>query len=188
MNLPMYLALDTESGGIPKECSLLTAYFAALDKDLNTIASLDLKMKPDNGMYVVEAQGMDVNRINLIEHDKVAVTCKEAATLIWKFLNAQSFGGQNKLIPLGHNVTHDISFINTHTISRKAWEAFVRYHVLDTTTLALACQLKGKLPADLYIGLGYLAEYFKAPAFEAHTAKGDTEATIFVAKSLMNLM
>jgi DNA polymerase III alpha subunit (gram-positive type) len=188
MNLPMYVAFDTESGGLLEEHSLLSAHFSVLDKDLNEIASLDLKTKPDNGNYILTAGGLEVNKINLVEHDKVAVTCKEAATLIWKFLNFHSFGGQIKLIPVGHNVAHDIKLINAQTIGRKAWEAFVRYHVLDTATLALACQVIGKLPADMSISLGVLAKHFNAPEFEAHTAKGDTQATVFVAKNLISIL
>jgi oligoribonuclease (3'-5' exoribonuclease) len=44
-----YIWFDTETGGLnPKIHSLLTAYFAIVDKDLNLIAELSLQLKPSD--------------------------------------------------------------------------------------------------------------------------------------------
>lgn len=187
MTMPVYLAFDVEAGGIHTGFSLLSAYFAVLDKDLNIMGDLNLLIKPDDGVYILSAGGMKVNKIDIVEHDKHAITYKEAATAIYDFIKKWSANGANKLIPLGHNVSFDISFVVAKTLSKKSWDQFVGYRTMDTTTLSLALIQTGKLPLQ-NAGLEVLAKHFNAPTFEAHTAKGDTHATIHVAKSLLEMM
>jgi len=95
----MFLALDTETGGIGPDKSLLTLYAVALDDNLNPVAfsgddfkvaggilELDLKLKPDDGIYRVTGEALGINGINLSEHDKEAIPCKKAGTLLYEFL------------------------------------------------------------------------------------------------------
>lgn len=188
MTTPIYLAMDIESGGITSHFSLLSVYFAVLDDEFNILDDLDLKIKPDDGVYILSAGGMAVNKIDIVEHDKTAICEKEAATKIYDFVKKHSDNGKTKLIPLGHNVSFDIGFIVNKTLSKKSWDQFVGYRVLDTGGMAMILITAKKLPKDFKAGLGHMAEYFKAPAFEAHTAKGDVEATIFVAKKLLEMI
>ena len=71
-----YLVMDIESGGLGHECSLLTAYLMVLDENLAPGAELSLAVKPENELYVLTAQGMGVNGIDLQKHDKLAETPK----------------------------------------------------------------------------------------------------------------
>jgi DNA polymerase III epsilon subunit-like protein len=183
--LPHYIALDTETGGIPKHTSLLTAYFAILTEDFQLVGDLDLKMKPDDGVYLVEGEALGVNKIDLVSHTAAAMTYKEAATAIYQFL-AKHNPGKLKMIPIGHNVAFDIERVCDNTLTKKSWENFVGYRKLDTGTMALDRQATGHLPRDISAGLGSLAKYFDVE-FEAHTAKGDTWATIHVCRAMLNL-
>jgi hypothetical protein len=54
--------------------------------------------------------------------------------------------------------------------------------------MAIALIAAGRLPKDFSASLGHMAKYFDAPTFEAHTARGDTMTTIFVAKKLLEMM
>lgn len=185
--IPTYIAYDTETGGIPDETSLLTAYFAILNKDFQLMSELDIAIKPDNDLYVVNAQGLGVNKINLVEHDKIALSQKEAASAIYDFLYRAN-PAKLKLIPIGHNVHYDTSKIIKNTLSKKSWDNFVGYRQLDTGTVALACQAVGLLGPDVTAGLESMCRHFNVINKGPHTAKGDTWATVEVLIHLLNLM
>lgn len=188
-----YIALDLESGGIGHDKSLLTAYIAVLDEDLNPFDStstcgyitvpLDLKMKPDDGVYKVEAEALAINKIDILSHDREAITYKEAAKKIFEYLEQVNPGGKEKLIPLGHNVAFDIQFLTAHTLSKKTWDKYVSYRTLDTGTIGQYLIAKSDLP-DMKASLGEIAKHYGV-RFAAHTAKGDTEACIEIMKKML---
>lgn len=171
----VYVTMDLETGGIGIETSLLTGYFGFLDADLNLIGGLDLKVKPNEGKpYVVQAQGMSVNKIDLIEHDKVAITESEAGGQLMLALKKYSNNGKIKLIPIGHNVQFDIIHINEHLLSKKNFDQFVSYRKLDTGTIAQFFKLCGFIAPDKTGSLEYLADLFGVKFKDrAHTAESD---------------
>jgi hypothetical protein len=181
-----YLSCDIESGGPELKHSLLSAYFVVLDEDLQTVyGELDLKSKPNDGNYIVRAEGLSVNGINLVEHDKEAVIESKAATLLYEFLEKHSPQGSLKLMPFGHGIEHDIEFIKEHLT--KNWNKFVSYRYLDTGCIVQFLKLTGKVSRDLGGSLKELGEYFDISMNNLHTAKGDTWATIEVLRKLRDL-
>jgi DNA polymerase III alpha subunit (gram-positive type) len=179
-----YVALDLETGGIGHDKSLLTAYLAILDENMNVVEELDLKIKPNDDIYVLTAEALDINKIDIISHDKIAVSEKIAAQQVYNFLNATTNDGKNKLTPLGHNVQFDIQFLCNKTISKKSWDKFCTYRVLDTGVVAQFLIAQEVLP-HMNASLGTLAQHYGI-TFEAHTAKGDTLATVAVMKRMLN--
>lgn len=175
MNDCVYVAMDLETGGIGLECSLLTGYFGFLDANLNLLDGLDLKVKPNDGKpYVVQAGGLAVNGINLIEHDKVAITESEAGAQLMMALKKHSKSGKIKLIPIGHNVQFDILHIYEHLLSKKHFDNFVSYRKLDTGTIAQFFKLCGFIAPDKSGSLEYLADLFGVKFKDrAHTAESD---------------
>lgn len=184
MKKPMYIALDTETGGLGSSVSLLSVYFVILDEDFNLIDELDLLTKPDDGIFHVEGQALGINKIDLAKHHLEAITYKQAATKIYNLLAANK--GDQHLIPIGHNVTFDIQKVCNNTLNKKSWDCFVGYRKLDTGDMAIDRIITGHLPKDLNAGLGSLAKHFNIE-FEAHTAKGDTWATVKVCKAMLDL-
>jgi hypothetical protein len=182
-----YLAVDNETGGF-EGTSLLTSYLAVLDSDMNILGELDLAVRPDNGIYCVEAGGLAVNKINLIEHDKIALSYSEAGKRLREFLLAWSLGGEIKLIPFGHNVTFDVIGLRV-LLSRANLEQYTSYRKFDTAVIAQFLKFCGKIPEDVSGSLGSLATYFNIDADPAtlHTAKGDVIRTIAVAKAMKAL-
>lgn len=182
-----YLAFDTEAGGVTEDSSLLEAYFDVLDEHFNVVASCWLKTKPDSGVYQLTAGGMDVNKIDIIQHDKVALTYSKAADALRLFLYTQSNGGKEKLVPLGHGVAGDIDLI-VRTLfkgNRDKWTQYASVNRLDTGVIAQYLKVKQVLPSDLGLGLEDLCEYFKIGIKGwAHTAPGDTRMTVEVFKRL----
>lgn len=184
-----YLALDCETGGTASQTSLLTTYLAVLDQELNLVDDLYLNCKPDNGVYIVTGKGMEVNGINLGEHDKISETYKECGTLLYNFLHRNTNFGKLKLIPLGHGVKFDCLRMSNDLISEGSWQKFVSYRVLDTATLGLFAIQLGLLPPDIEAGLSDLAKYFKVGEQNktGHNAKHDVELSIGVYKKFLKL-
>jgi hypothetical protein len=81
-----YIALDCEAGGIPARSSLLQLYLCVLDEYFNFVDGLLLNLKPNDGMYHLTAEGMNVNKINFVLHDKEAMTYKQGGTELYNFL------------------------------------------------------------------------------------------------------
>jgi len=182
-----YIALDTETGGVTPETSLLTLFLAVLNENFCVVDELDLKVKPDDGNYVTTARALEINKINLIEHDKVAIPYKEAKTLLYKFIE-KNYQGE-KLIPVGHGVAFDVRRIYPTLISQGSWENFVSYRVLDTGNAAQFLRAAGLFPRDVSGSLGSLVEYFKLPSKgELHNAKTDVLQTVEVLKCLLNIV
>ena len=182
-----YLCFDVEAGGVTEDHSLLSAYFVVIDEDLKTIhGELDLLVKPDDGNYIVSAQALEVNKINLIEHDKVAITESKAGQLLYNFLKTHSPDGP-KLTPLGHNIAFDVQFIKKHLLN-KAFNQYVSYRMLDTSSIIQLMKLRGTVSRDLAGSLSEIAAYFGISTITnvPHTAKGDTWMVIEILRKIMN--
>ena len=183
-----YIFLDCEMGGLEKEkYSLLTAYLLFVDDDFNPIDDLYLRVKPDDGIYHVCGSAMAVNKIDLKEHDKTAVTYKEAGGSLYNWLKNVSNNGQIKLIPVGHGVYYDVDWILHFILNKKTWDNFVSYRKIDTQAIAQFMRACGRYPSDEEAGtsLGALGVYFKVPVKEEelHDAKTDTLLTLEVFKA-----
>lgn len=192
MSNAVYLPFDCESGGIGAEISLLTAHFAVCDQDFNVIDELALAVKPKevdetgSTIYRVTAAALSINGINLIDHDKVAVTKEQAGQMLreflWKYKPQKGF-----LIPVGKNIGGDVDWVNNHILGEKEWRKFVSYRTYDITTLVHLLKRVGKLPLEAPESLEGLAR-FKGHNFIAHTARGDNMAGIEVVKWLESLL
>lgn len=180
-----YIALDIETGGIGHDKSLLTAYLMTLDENFEPTGAILLETKPKDGIYSITAQALEINGINLIEHDKKAITYQEAGTQLYEFLDG-SYDGE-KLIPIGHNVAFDIKFLQAKLISSGSWNTFVSYRVLDTGVIAQYLKAVGKMPVEVSGSLGSLRSHFGVEQRTEHTADGDTKMTVDVLKAMLEV-
>jgi hypothetical protein len=168
-----------------------------LDENFKCIQSLDLLVKPDinkderggRSIYSLQAEAMAVNKIDLIHHDSVAITYKEAKPIVYQWLqDMNSIYGY--LTPFGNLVGQDIDKICESVISRGAWESFVDRRVIELSSLGKTLQSLGKIPETQSLSLSKISEYF---GFEVdkdllHTAQYDVEVGVFVLKKYMELM
>ena len=185
----MYIFLDNEMGGLEKDkYSLLSVYLMATDDDFNVIGDLYLYLKPDDGIYKVCGEAMNVNRIDLKVHDTKAITYKEGATKLYKWLDTLTDHGKVKATVVGHGVYGDVEWIIAHLLSRNTWENFTSYRKLDTSAVCQFLRACGMFPADVSGSLTSLAKYFGVPMDEnlTHSAKYDTELTFKVFMALKN--
>ena len=183
-----YLAFDVESGGVTDDHSLLSAYFVVIDEDLKKVyGELDLLVKPDNGNYVITPQALEVNKIDLIAHDKIAITESKAGQLLYNFLKLHAPDGTTKLTPLGHNIAFDVQFIKKHLLN-KAFNQYVSYRMLDTSSIIQFFKLTGLVSRDLAGSLSEIAAHFGISTITnvPHTAKGDTWMVIEILRKLVD--
>lgn len=189
MNL--YLSMDNETGGLDEKVCLLSTYLEVVDDTLQVIDSLELYVKPNDGVYTVEAEGLAINKIDLVEHDKIAITYSAAGQLLFNFLKKNSQDGKIRLIPLGKNVHSDVLGLQKTLLQKKNMDKFVSYRHLDITGIALSLQILGKLPAGMSLSLGSLAEHFGVHDLlqgSLHEAKYDAKVQILVFQKLLELM
>lgn len=187
-----YFIFDCETGGPSPEMSLLTLYGMVLDQNLEPIDSIGLTIKPNNGRYVIRSEAMAVNKIDIVKHDSIAIYEKEAAAQFYNF--AFKHGSQEKMTPIGHNLSMDIDFVKVHLLKDRenstgsSWGKFFSYRRIDTASIAQYLIISGKLPNDLDGSLGSLAKYFKLSYDGAHNAQFDTELTLEVLKKQITLI
>jgi hypothetical protein len=187
------LCIDTETGGLPDDVSLLTAYFGFFklqNKNLEFVDELDLLIKPIDGVYKITSESIMINKIDLVQHDRLAINQKEAGTKLYnKLSDWQKLANNEKIVPVGHNIGFDINKITKNLISSGSWNNFVSYRVLDTSTIVQFLKLSGKLPQNLSGSLSHLLNYFKLEKEiqgSAHEARYDALGTLLVLQKLID--
>jgi len=190
-------------GGRELKYSLLTAYFMVTDEEFKILGDLYLEVKPDDGDYLVSGQGMSVNKINLQQHDAVALPYKQAKPLLYAFLRHHSAGIVNgavtpnwmpvRLTPVGHGVKGDIEHVIDKLISFGSWEQFCTYHYIDTSVCLQFLRVTGKIPKDTDGSIEALVRYFDVEPkgigeyTNYHNARFDTQMTAEVFRKMVEL-
>ncbi len=181
-----YLVIDTESGSRHATSTLLTAYFLVVNDAFQHMGCLDLKLKPEgDDHYIVDAQGLATNGINIVNHDHDAITCKQAKPLLYEFLKMHSVS--ERLTPLGHATKGDIRRITDNLISKGSWDQFCTYHFIDTSVVLQFLRACGKMPEDEDGSIQALAAYFNIPPATWHVAKFDAEITMKIFQKMVEL-
>jgi DNA polymerase III alpha subunit (gram-positive type) len=176
----MFVFIDTETGGLSPDYSLLTVAAAVTDKEFNILDTLQFSLRPSN-TYVVSPEAMQVNKIDLAQHAGEAIY-PDSARL--KFENLLTEGltrtGLRRLVPAGHNVGFDLSFLYAQIMPESDFRKYCTYPALDTASVARFLANAGviKSPCNLVS----LREQFGIDTGTAHSAHSDVLATIQLAK------
>ncbi len=182
----LYIAIDTETGGLDIETTLLTAAFIVFDEDFKQQGTLYLCVKPDDGIYRVTAQGLAVNGINIVKHDAVATSMKEAGTTLYKFLQHMTSDGYDKLIPVGKNTYFDLLRV-WQIVSRPTWEHFCSYQIIDINSAWRMLEITGKVSKLPKTSLTDLCNYLGVEITTLHDAACDAWATLECFKKMCEL-
>lgn len=183
-----YIFLDCEMGGKELQHSLLQAAFLVTDDTFDKKMVLNLLLKPDNGDYVINGESLAINQINLIEHDKKAISYKESSSILYEFLKSASQSGKDKVIPIGHGVRGDIKWITRTILSPGSWEHFCTYDCICTSVLFQFLKINKKIPQDMSGNLKTIAEYFQIKIDgQLHDALVDAHLTMEVYKNMLSL-
>lgn len=180
----MYLSIDTETGGLTNEVSLLTVGLVLADANFNIIQKEHIRLIPDDKIYRVNPEGMAINKINLVELAAPGVlTYKEAGTYLYKLLVQWSNDGKTKLIPVGKQLAGDTNKIFQCLMTKATWENFVSYRQLDVSAVYMFMKYVCGYDLPEKGSLKDLADFFGI-TYDAHNALGDAEATLEVLKRL----
>ena len=180
-----YISIDTETGGIGLDKSLLSVAMLVADKDFNIVDSLELFVIPDDGVFRVSPDGLKINKIDLTRDDFIPY--KKAGTVVYDFIKRNSLEGRDKLNVVGKQVNGDLNHIWDKLISRNTWEQFVSYRIIELTGIARYLQIAGKIPADVKGGMDSLLEYFGHSNDGAHDATFDANSNLVVLKEFLKL-
>lgn len=181
-----YVAFDTETTGLEwNDAELLQVCFVALDADLNILYNFNIMCKPDNNRnFRVSPEALAINKIDLLNHKKNASEYSQVKNL----LETRLFPLWKGVVPIGHNINFDISFIQEFIVSNVVWEKFVSRDALDTKRIASFLKETGILPPDIKTNLSELGKYFGIKCNHYHDAWNDTIVTIEVLKKLKSLV
>lgn len=185
-----YLFLDCEMGGADLQYSLLSVGFIVTNSNFDCVDTLSLNVKPDDGVYIVSAQGLNTNKIDLVQHDLVASPYKSVKKDVYDFLHRNSNGGSNKIIPVGHGIQGDIKHILKNLISIGSWNTFCSYHFLDTSVVFQFLRSLGKIPNNIDGSTNAIADYFNIgyDKNKLHTAIYDSDLTRLIYSKMVELI
>jgi DNA polymerase III epsilon subunit-like protein len=132
-----FVSIDLETGGLnPKENSLLEVGMASFI-DNKRGPELFLKIKYDN--YNVTDGAKKVNGFDVIEHEKTAISPKEALIKIKSyFKELMVLNNGKKMMAAGRNVNFDISFLRQFfkDYSDDGLDYYLSsYHLFDLTPI-----------------------------------------------------
>jgi DNA polymerase III alpha subunit (gram-positive type) len=192
--MEIYLAFDTETGGLsPVNNSLLTAYFAFCVKvsedKFKIIDELDLALTDPVG-YRVTQEALNINKINLKELQKTAITPAEAAKLLFQKLEKHTQNGNKKLTLIGQNIPFDEEFITLNLIPKTVWNKYVfQSDRLDTREILKKAKNQGKIPREQSLSLGAIANWLgvNVDQTKLHGAKYDTLVCIQVLEKAIRI-
>lgn len=184
-----YLLLDTETGGKdPSKGSLLSLHASLLNHELDTIRSIDLLLKPNQGdYYCIEPEAMATNRIDLTKHDKLAMTYERGAVQLSNFLSWHEVSYAGFPIALGHNVHFDIEAISGQLLPD--FKHRLSHRHMDTASIVILFKQAGIIPQTV-TNLQSVAEHFSIATSpeELHTAKGDAQLTLNIYKKMCSIL
>lgn len=189
----MYLFIDTETGGLTPRHSLLTLSCIGVDEKFQIVPTADgghglyLQLRHDE--YAVTAGALAVNKIDLLVHDKQAITLEAARVRVCSFIEqVLQKTGKKRLVPAGHNVAFDVQFLRAYLLDDPTWDRYFTYPALDTAAVARYLNAAGVYSGSY--SLSKLCERFlpEAAGADMHNAEIDNLVSIELAKKFVGLL
>lgn len=171
---------DVETGGLNETKNPITQYAAVVldGKTLKEIDRWETFIRP-YGDLTIEQRALDHTMVSMADINKGLSIEKfiDTAITFWEqYMVRGRTREQGRLIPVGHNVTFDLRFINYALAfcGKPNIEQWMHPNFIDTLVLSkLAFGVKG----DEKINLGAVCALTKIKLTDAHGAMNDTLAT-----------
>jgi len=173
-----YIFLDTETGGLdPSKNALLTVGMVVQGDDGDILGTLHLNIHPED--FIVEADALLINKINMMDHLEKALSRKDAARSISAWVS--HYFGEKKPHVVGHNTSFDLGFLD-QLFRETNTPIPYSYRSLDTMGNALFIKSLGVSVGDK-LGLEALMSFYgiHLPDHETlHNALTDAKMTRLV--------
>ena len=144
-----FLLLDLETTGFDEKKHQILEVGILVIKDFKVIDQFEVKIK--HREYTITAKAMEVNNINIVEHEKEALFEKEAAERMLEFLNKHKSEDDEGYIVIGQNVQFDIKFLEEMFLRAykiKEYRQVISYRNLDIMQLAMIKNIEGKISLE----------------------------------------
>lgn len=175
-----YIVFDCETGGLDENKNPITQFAAVIldGKTLKEIDRWETYIKPYNDL-VIEKKALDSTMVSMSDIN-LGVSVKEFVSTAIKFWESHrvksKFKDMGRLVPVGHNVTFDIAFIN-YALKLENKSDITEWfypNFIDTFPLA---KLAFCETGQEKINLGACCDRAKIKLTDAHGAMNDVEAT-----------
>lgn len=171
-----FIVVDTETTGLDAEKNQILEVAILVVKNFEPVDCFNIKIK--HREYTVSTRAMEVNKIDLVEHEKLAYTEKEASERIINFLSDHK--EEQGLIVVGQNVQFDLKFIENmlwRSYKTKEWREIISYRTFDLMSLSFIRNIEGKIKLEKQDLDSIIAAIGLESDSERHTAMGDCELT-----------
>jgi len=185
MKADRILFIDTETGGTDPATNSLLSLGLVVWKASEVRASLEILI--DDGVLNVTEKALEINRIDLQEHRKKALSPTVAVKQMDKFINSH-FQADEKIVLGGHNINFDVNFLNVF-LTRNGYDFQQRFshRTVDTSAILFYLYLTGKIKRKLTASQDAL-DYFGIVVEGRHTALGDAVATAQLFSRLVGIL
>ena len=167
-------------------------YNLILDNNLNRIDVLDLKIKYK--YYTVYTKALEINKINLIDHNNDPNSLYNELAMIKLSSFLEKNKDENKYKILGHNVQFDLKMlIKNNIINTDSINTYLNIDELeDTLTLAKKLKQLKLIPLKQSLSLSKICYYFELnenliDSVNFHNAEYDIKLTVLLYKKLKEL-
>ena len=179
------LIIDTETTGLsPNFNKTLTVGLLLIDVEKTHLNILDqghIFVKHDN--YNSNREAMKVNKIDIEQHDLLAVHPQKACDQINSFVKKNSIH-QTPIV--GHNIGFDKGFLSA-LFQQGETDSLIHTESEDTMQIWRGLQKQDVIPSHLRATLGTLADHFNIDYTKAHDALADCHITAKVYHNLLKL-
>jgi DNA polymerase III subunit epsilon len=179
------LVIDTETTGLyPETNQILSIGMVLVDvgqPELKFIQEKHILVKHDK--YNISETAMQINNIDINEHQKIAVPVPNAIKEVHNFLNNL---GLHRTTILGHNVQFDQRFISSMFEDHDHIYPFCPIKE-DTRYIWEKLKREGKINPLKNARLGTLADHFGIDYSRAHDAVADCKITAQVYHKMLEL-
>jgi oligoribonuclease (3'-5' exoribonuclease) len=187
-----YLCLDCETSGLePGKHAVIDVCLSILTFEWEEKGRLNLKIQFDASKHLKSPEAMNVNKIDIEEHNRTALRHDTAQQMIEEFFAAHAPLGTelrpgwrskgddagNYLMPCGQQPSFDVNMLRGMFPTLRMP---LRHQYYDSATLIELAIRRGALPKNFKSGLKNAAEYFGLGISKAHTAEGDVDFCLFL--------
>ena len=178
------LFIDTETGGRdPGKHSLLSVALVIWE-DMKIIDSLEILI--NDGILSVTKEALEINRIDLEEHKKNAISSLEAIRRI-KVFTGKHFAPREKITLAGHNVHFDADFLKLlFSRNNQNFSDLFSHRIIDTSSILHFLFLSGQIK-DKAVSSDEAFDLFGIEVEGRHTALGDAIATAKLFSELLQI-